>query len=149
MLTDFYGNSIINQPFDLSDSQFPNLWNVRIGTRRSLRLLSALSAVITAASAQDKEQAVMTGKVHWGVMLRWSKCMGKSKMWQGNWPEINQKGCRWRGRQLADRPQSWERRNQVGRFAASAGHHPAPSQDLGVRGGQFFHGMQEGIWSPR
>lgn len=63
MLTDFTGTAIINQPFDLSDSQFLNLQNIRIGTRCSLRLLSALSAVITTASAQDKEEAVITGKL--------------------------------------------------------------------------------------
>lgn len=39
-------NSIIDQLFDLSESWFSNLYDFRIGTRCSLRLLSALNAAI-------------------------------------------------------------------------------------------------------
>lgn len=62
-------SSRVNQPFELSDSPFPNLYNLRIGSRHSLRLLSALNAVIILNSAQNKEEAVFTGKLHWEFCL--------------------------------------------------------------------------------
>lgn len=74
-------SSRVNQPFELSDSHFPNLYNLRIGSRCSLGLLSALNAVIILNSAQNKEEAVFTGKLHWGVFSGFTKCRGKSKMW--------------------------------------------------------------------
>lgn len=53
-------SSRVNQPFELSGSQFPNLYTLKIGSRRSLRLLSALNAVIILNAAQNKEEAVFT-----------------------------------------------------------------------------------------
>lgn len=70
-------SSRVSQPFELSDSQFPNLYNLRTGSRSSLRLPSALNAVIILNSAQNKEEAVFTGKLHWEILFRFSKCRGK------------------------------------------------------------------------
>lgn len=44
----------------------------QIGTRCSLRLLSALNAVIILDSSQNKEEAVFTGKLHWGVLFKFT-----------------------------------------------------------------------------
>lgn len=74
-------SSRVNQPFELSHSPFPNLYNLRIGSRRSLRLLSALNAVIILNSAQNKEEAVFTGKLLWGALFRFTEGRRKSKMW--------------------------------------------------------------------
>lgn len=65
---------VINQPFDLSGSQFPTLYHFRVGIRWSLRLLSALNVIIL-ESAQNKEGEHRTGE------FAWVKCGGKLQMW--------------------------------------------------------------------